>query len=68
MYIFHFILERKENSTVSSPENSRIYTDEELAGYVDYNLKLMDIDQNGFISYWEYEQGYKRLKQERSQS
>lgn len=62
------MLEQKANSTASSPENSRIYTDEELAGYVDYNLNLMDIDRNGFISCWEYKEGYKRMQQERSQS
>lgn len=54
------MLEPTENSTANA--NSKIYTDDELAAYIDFNLNFMDMDNDGFISYWEYQNGAELLK------
>lgn len=53
------MLEPTDNSTANT--NGEIYTDDELAESVDFSLKLMDMDNDGFISYWEYREGAKKL-------
>lgn len=54
------MLERTENSTANT--NGKIYTDDELAELVDDSLKFMDMDNDGFISYWEYQKFSKEME------